>query len=73
MKVGHFEIRCGLQWEIWEGRTLKYTRDTFDEALSLADDLLEEDREREEIAQYGDGRNGDIADRRWKLRNEEVA
>jgi hypothetical protein len=72
MRVGHFEIRCGVCWEIWDGRTLKYRLATFDEALQLADDLLEEDRRREEIAQYGDGRDGNIADTRWNLRNEEA-
>jgi hypothetical protein len=70
MKVGTYEIRCGFQWEVWEGRTLLYRRESFDEALELADNLWEEDRLREEIAQYGDGREGNIADTRWKLRNE---
>jgi hypothetical protein len=72
MKVGHFELRFGpTSWEIWEDRTLKYKRDTYDEALELADDLLEEDRQREEIAQWGsDGIGSNEADDRWKMRRE---
>jgi hypothetical protein len=70
MKVGPFEIRYGLTYEIWEGRSCMYRVDSLDEALDLADDLWEEDRQREEIAQYGDGRNGNIADYRWAGRHD---
>ena len=44
MRVGHFEIRAALRFEIWDGSTRKYTLESFDEALSLADDLLEEEK-----------------------------
>jgi hypothetical protein len=72
MRIGSFEIKVALEYQIWEGRSLKYRLNSLDEAIDLADELWEEDREREERAQYGDGRNGNIADRRWKHRHEEA-
>jgi hypothetical protein len=55
MRIGPFEIKVALEYQIWEGRSLKYRLNSLDEAIDLADNLWEEDREREDAAQYGDG------------------
>jgi hypothetical protein len=71
MRIGPFDIRATLQFEIWEGRTLKHRLASLDEAIDLADTLWEEDREREERQQYGsDGIGSNEADDRWKMRRE---
>lgn len=55
MRIGPFTIKVALEYQIWEGRSLKYRLNSLDEAIDLADNLWEEDREREERSQFGDG------------------
>jgi hypothetical protein len=72
MRVGHFTINTVIEFQVLEGSRVKFRSNDLDEALKWADDEVEADREREERQQWGDGRNGDIADRRWKERHEET-
>lgn len=71
MRIGPFDIRCALEFQIWEGRTLKHRLPTLDEAIDLADTLWEEDREKEELSQWGsNGIGSNEADERHKMRRE---
>jgi hypothetical protein len=70
MKVGPYRIECVIEYRVMEGSRIKVRAPDLDSAIEWADEAWEVDRLREELQQWGDGRDGNIADTRWKLRNE---
>jgi hypothetical protein len=55
MRIGPFHIECVIEFRVMEGSRIKLHAHDLDEAIEWADAEWEAEREREELAQYGDG------------------
>jgi hypothetical protein len=74
MRVGHFTINTVVEFQVLEGSRVKHRSNDLDAAITWAEEEVEAEREREEIAQFGpSGIGSDKADREWKERHEEPA